>query len=63
MADDSSSSSNSTAVVAIVVLVLIALGAVFYFVNRGGGTDSLVPDKVEVEIDKGGSNQGSGTGQ
>ena len=51
---EESSSSNSTAVVAIVVLVLIALGAVFYFMNRGGGgRDSVVPDKVEVDVDTG----------
>ena len=57
MAEESSSSSNSTAIVAIVVLVLIAVGAVFYFMNRSGGRDSVVPDKVEIEVDKGGSNK------
>ena len=57
-----SSSSSNTAVVAIVVLVLICLGAIVYFLNRGGA-DQVVPDKVQIDVNDKGGQKGSGTPQ
>jgi hypothetical protein len=46
------SSSSATATVAIVVLVIVGIISIFLFLGRGSGGKSVLPDKVDININK-----------
>jgi hypothetical protein len=45
-------SSSSTAVVAIVVLVMVGIISIFLFLGRGGGGKGVIPDEVDININR-----------